>query len=256
MDSKRISAIEAISFAGRSIVHHVRLFFFVMLAGSGLIALVAGLVGLVNKGLIQSLMNDPIFQGLQECVGRQCPTLVYQSGDQIIQLVSGNLVSLIVSFVALMLCFAGLDFGFKRIALDIYDRDESDVRQLFSQWKIIGKGFCAWALYCVIVWLGFMLFVIPGFIVLLRFAFFPFFMIDKNAGVVDSLKMSWEATRNHFWDIFACWFAVKIVSYVCFLSWIGVLLTWPVSTLAYAYVYRQLVVRNESILSKMFTASV
>lgn len=256
MDIKRISAVEAISFAGRSILHHMRLFFFVLLAGSGLVALIVGVIGLVNKGFIQALMSDPLFQGLQECVGRQCPMLMYESGGQIVQIVSGNIIVLVISFVLLMVLFAGLDFGFKRIALDIHDRDASDVRQLFSEWKITLKGFCAWALYCIMVWAGFMFFVIPGFIVLLRFAFFPFFMIDKNAGIVDSLKMSWEASRNHFWDIFACWLAVKIVSYVCFLSWIGVVLTWPVSTLAYAYVYRQLAIRNEGILSKLFTASV
>lgn len=256
MDSKRISVFEAISFAGRSILGHIRLFFFVMLAGSGLIALVAGLIGLVNKGLIQALLSDPVFQGLQECVGRQCPTLVYQSGGQIIQLVSGSAISLAVSLLLLMLLFTGLDLGFKRIALDIHDRDASDVHQLFSEWKITLKGFCAWVLYCAMMWIGFMLFVIPGFIVLLRFGFFPFFMVDKNAGVIDSLKMSWEVTRNHFWDILACWIVVKIVAYVCFLSWIGVILTWPVSTLTYAYVYRQLVTRNKAHLNKTFTTSV
>jgi len=253
MEVRKISAIEAISFAGRSILGHVRLFFFVLLAGSGLIALVVGLVGLINKGMIQSLMSSPMFQSFQECVGSNCFTVVYQSSAPIIELVTGNFVVLLISALILALFFIGLDFGFKAIALDIHDHNASKMDRLFSQLKAIPQGCVAWILYGLMVWIGFMLFIIPGFIALLRFAFFPFFIIDKNAGAIESLKMSYHATSDHMWDIFAFFVVVKIVVYLCFLSWIGVVLTWPLSTLAYAYVYRQIAPADEV---EIFIASV
>lgn len=241
MQGKRISAIEAISFAGRSILNHLRLFFFVLLAGSGIIAVVIALVGVINKSFIQILLNAPIFQQFQECIGHKCSMLVYQSSSDIIQLLAGNALPLFISFIILSFVFVALDLGFKKIALDIHDRDESKVKKLVSKWRFAFKGLCAWFLYCVVVWIGFMLFVIPGFFLLLRLGFFPFFIIDKYTGVIESLKRSYHATEGHFWDIFACWIVIKIVTYICFLSWIGIVLTWPVSTLAYAYVYRQMV---------------
>jgi len=241
MKVKKISAIDAISFAGKSILGHVRLFFFILLAGSGLIAVVVGLVGFLNKDLIQSLMSSPMFQNFQECIGSNCFTVVYQSGVPIIEIVRINFIPLFISTLVLALFFVGLDLGFKTIALDIYDRDGSKVDKLFSQLKAIPQGLIAWILYGIMVWIGFMFFIIPGFIALLRFAFFPFFIIDKKADAIDSLKMSYHATNGYIWDIFAFFVLVKIIVYLCFLSWIGVILTWPLSTLAYAYVYRQLV---------------
>ena len=89
--------------------------------------------------------------------------------------------------------------------------------------------------------LGWLFFILPGFIALLRFAFFPYFIIDKHVGPIAALKMSYKVTEDHVWDMFAFWVAIKIIVYMGFMSWIGVILTWPLSTLAYAYFYRRLV---------------
>jgi uncharacterized membrane protein len=91
------------------------------------------------------------------------------------------------------------------------------------------------------VWIGWIFFVLPGFIALLRFAFFPYFIIDKHAGPIHALKMSWAMTQDHVWDIFAFWVAIKIIIFFGFSSGIGIAITWPLSTLAYAYYYRAII---------------
>jgi uncharacterized membrane protein len=110
------------------------------------------------------------------------------------------------------------------------------------------------------VWVGWLFFILPGFIALLRFAFFPYFIIDKNVGPIDALKMSYEVTKDHVWDMFAFWVALKIMVYLGFMSWLGVILTWPLSTLAYALFYRKLVndsaIANEGGIKSFFRASV
>jgi uncharacterized membrane protein len=243
MEVRKISVVDAVNFAFRAIFEHIRLFVLVFLVGSGLIVLIVGIIGFFNLQLLSSLANTPMFQSIQECMGTRCLTIVYESGRPFIEFLFNNAIPLLISGIAASLFFIGLDFGFKAIALDVYDKNNAKLETLWSRFSLVLTGFIAWTLYCLMVWLGFMFFIIPGFFVLLRFGFFPFFIIDKNIGAIDSLKRSYEATQGHLWDIFAFWVVIKIIMYVGYLTYIGIILTWPVSTLAYAYIYRQLVPR-------------
>jgi hypothetical protein len=49
--------------------------------------------------------------------------------------------------------------------------------------------------------LGFMLFLVPGLIVLGRFAFADFDLLLNKHHPADAMRYSWEATRPHFWLI-------------------------------------------------------
>ena len=242
MERNKSHVVDAISFAIRSLIEHVRLFVVILLAGTGVIALVVGLVGLLNKGLIQSIMSSQALQDYQECVGYNCAAVAYQSGATLMSMVSSNIFSVLISAVVLALFFVGIDLGFKKVALRLHDRDESSVNDMFSCFSLTPKALVAWILYALMVWVGWLLFVLPGFIALLRFAFFPYFIIDRHVGPIAALKRSWEVTRYHIWDLFAFWVAIKVIVFFGFLSWLGVLLTWPLSTLAYAFFYRKLIV--------------
>lgn len=241
MDGKKNFVLEAVSFGFRSLVEHVRLFVMVLLAGTGVIALVVGLMALLNKGFIQAVMSSQALQDYQECVGYNCASVAYQSSVSMMSLVSANIIPLLISAVVLSIFFVGIDLGFKKVALQLHDRQESSLKTMFSCFGLAPKALVAWALYCLMVWVGWLFFILPGFIALLRFAFFPYFIIDKNVGPIAALKMSYEVTKHHVWDMFAFWVAIKVIVYIGFLSWIGVMVTWPLSTLAYAFFYRKLV---------------
>jgi hypothetical protein len=213
----------------------------VLLAETAIVALVIGVVGLLNMAFIKAVIMSQALQDYQECVGYNCASVVYQSGFSLMSLVSANIISLLISGVVLAIFFTGLDLGLKRIALDLHDRGESSVKTLFSYFSIAPKALVAWILYCLIVAVGLICLFLPGFIALLRLAFFPYFIVDKNVGPIDALKMSYEATKDHVWDVFAFWVALKIIVYISVLGWIGIIITVPLSTLAYAYFYRKLV---------------
>ena len=181
MEGRKSFVLESIGFAFRSLIDHVRLFVIVLLAGTGVIALVVGLVGLLNKGFIQAVMSSQALQDYQECVGYNCATIAYQSGASVMSLVSANMFSLLISAVVLAIFFVGLDLGFKKIALGLYDRSESSLKTMFSCFGSAPKALIGWILYSLMVWVGWLLFVFPGFIALLRFSFFPYFIVDKNA---------------------------------------------------------------------------
>ena len=61
-----------------------------------------------------------------------------------------------------------------------------------------------WSIYlCVIaVFFGLLLLILPGVYVGARLALFPSFMMMENKGVLDSLKLSWEATDEHGGTLF------------------------------------------------------
>ena len=242
MNERHCHTLEALGFAFKSLVEQVRLFVIVLLAGAGITALVVAIVGFLNKNFIQTVVNSQILKDYQECVGYNCATVAYQSRATLMDLITSNFVSLLISAVILALFFVGLDLGFRKIALQVYDRHGSSYKELFSSFALAPKAIVGWVLYCLMVWVGWLLLVLPGFIALLRFAFFPYFIIDKNMGPIDALKKSYEVTQHHMWDIFAFWVAVKIVIALGFVSWIGTLITWPLCTLAYAFFYRKLVV--------------
>ncbi|HSC25285.1 MAG TPA: hypothetical protein VLB80_03670 [Candidatus Babeliales bacterium] len=242
MQERKSFVPEAIGFGFRALIEHVRLFVIVLLAGTGVIALVVGIIGYLNKIFIQTVMSSQALQNYQECVGYNCAAVAYQSGASLMSLVSNSIFSLSLSAVALAIFFVGFDLGFKKIALNLYDKGESSLGAMFSCFGLAPKAFIGWILYGIMVWLGWLFFVLPGFIALLRFAFFPYFIIDKHTGPIAALKMSYEVTKHHVWDIFAFWVAIKIIGYLGFLSWVGILLSWPLSTLAYAFFYRKLVV--------------
>lgn len=241
MELKKISVIDAISFAFKAILDHIRLFFFVFIAGTGLIALVVSIIGFFNMSIISSFADTSIFQSIQDCSGPRCFTIIYQSGRPMINFIFNHALSLVISSLILSFFFVGLDLGCKAIALNIYDTNNAEVKTLWSYFNLTLTGLCAWALYCVMMWIGFFFFIIPGLIVLLRFGFFPFFIIDKKSGVIESLKQSYHATHNHIWEILAFWIVIKIIMYAGGVTYIGILLTWPLSVLAYTYIYRQLI---------------
>jgi len=242
MEKHKSHVVDAIGFAIRSLIEQVRLFVVILLAGTGVIALVVGLVGLLNKGLIQSIMSSQALQDYQECVGYNCATVAYQSGATLMSMLSSNIFTVLISVVILALFFVGIDLGFKKVALDLHDKHHSSVKEMFSCFSLTPKALIGWILYAVMVWVGWLLFVLPGFIALLRFAFFPYFIVDKHVGPIAALKKSWHITQHHVWDLFAFWVAIKVIVYFGFLSWLGIILTWPLSTLAYAFFYRKLIV--------------
>src|SRR5260221_7826902 len=244
MSVKKSHVLQAIGFAFKELIEHVRLFVMVLLSGMVSIVVVGGLLGLLNKSFIQALFSSQALQDYQACVGYECAAVAYKSGATLMSMVSANLFSVLISAVVIMLFLVGLDLGFKKIALNIHDRHEGSVKDLFSSFSLTPKALVGWVLYALMVWIGWIFFVLPGFIALIRFAFFPYFIVDKHAGPIDALKMSWRVTKDHVWDMFAFWVAIKIVAYLGFASGIGIAIIWPLSTLAYASYYRTFVAKK------------
>lgn len=61
---------------------------------------------------------------------------------------------------------------------------------------------------------GFLLFIIPGIIILPRLILVPYFFVDQNLGISDSINKSWAMTRGHsgkVWGVIGAGFAMAML---------------------------------------------
>ncbi len=137
--------------------------------------------------------------------------------------------------------------GVLKISLLLVDDKPAAYGELFKYFNLFIRYAVASFLYALIVICGFILLIVPGIIWAIRFQFFGFFIVDKETKIIDSLKKSAHITHGAKWTLFVFEMALillNIVGFFCLL--VGLLVTIPVSMIAYAYVYRKLQVLAEA----------
>lgn len=143
------------------------------------------------------------------------------------------LVSIVVQLV--------LNLGLIKIALNFVDMVKSDFKVLFSQYRLIGKYFAASALYGLIVLGGLILLIVPGIIWAIKYQFFQYFLMDKNAGIKESLRLSAKATQGVKWQLFLFVLSLILLNILGALALlVGLFVTIPMTMIAVAYIYRKL----------------
>ena len=84
---------------------------------------------------------------------------------------------------------------------------------------------------------------ITGFVVLaaLRLQFFQAFIIEENAGIIESLHKSWEITKGQALPLFILALVmIGILILGCILFGIGIFVAVPLIYMMYGYVFRKL----------------
>ena len=95
-----------------------------------------------------------------------------------------------------------LELGFVKIQLDLYDTGKSSIRTLFSQGKLLFRGWAAHFLFLLLVGLGLVCFVIPGIYFFCRFYFYRYALVDKKLGVFESFKEAGRLSEGARWALF------------------------------------------------------
>jgi len=134
-----------------------------------------------------------------------------------------------------------IQMGNIRIALEINDGQKTGFDRLFSTWKFFFRYITGSFLYSLIVLCGFILLIVPGIMWAIRFQFFSYFIIDKDAGPIEALKLSSKATEGArmdlLWFDLAC-FGALILGVLAL--GVGILVAIPTVMLAVAHVFRKL----------------
>jgi hypothetical protein len=86
---------------------------------------------------------------------------------------------------------------------------------------------------------GMILLIIPGIIVALGLSLTGYLVVDRNLGPVEAIKESWRLTKGHKWSILRLAVLMTLVNILGFvLLFVGLLVTLPVTMIAFAHAYR------------------
>lgn len=157
--------------------------------------------------------------------------------------------SAMISFIALALAAFILfwlirtlvQIGYYKINLKLLDGSKPLFKELFTNrtyfWRYVGTTI----LFGLRVFLGFILLVVPGIIWAIKFQFMPVLTVDRGLRPVEAMRESARMTEGHKWHLFKFGLAalgVNLLGLLCL--GVGLLVTVPLTTLAYLHVYRSL----------------
>lgn len=157
-----------------------------------------------------------------------------------------------VSFLlTLIQLFIGL--GFIKIMLRLIHDEFVEVMDMFNNYRTFLSYFVASFLYGIAVALGLLLLVIPGIFVAIRFQFYPYFIIEGHLSSFDALQQSFYLTRNYNFELLLFGLASVAINLLGMLFFgIGIVLTYPLTTMATAVVYKSLMSEEEHLPSSQY----
>jgi uncharacterized membrane protein len=104
-------------------------------------------------------------------------------------------------------------------------------------WKFLGASI----LLVLAVAVGLVLLIVPGIIFMLMFMFTTFIVIERELGPVEAMKESRRITRGHKWQLLGFMLMLVVINLLGLLALVvGMLVSIPVSSLAFAHAYRLL----------------
>ena len=151
-----------------------------------------------------------------------------------------NAVSLLFSLISWVLQMI-IGAGIVRGAFEIMAGRQLDPKILLTPYRL-GEVVVASLITAILTFVGFVLCIIPGLLVLFFTSFTLYFLMDReDLGAVDAIRASVDFTRKHAGDVIV-WFVLSFVTYVvgfC-LCGIGLVAAVPVIVIGTAYTYRKL----------------
>lgn len=132
------------------------------------------------------------------------------------------------------------------ITLNIARGTHAEYSQIIPPIDMVARYFFATILSCIIIVVGFVLLIIPGIYLALRFSMVRYAVIDGK-GIIDSLKESGRLTEGVKWKLFLFFVVLTVLNILGFIAlFVGLLVTVPITMVAYAHVYQKLLHRHQA----------
>lgn len=138
-----------------------------------------------------------------------------------------------------------VSIGMINIALKFLDGQKPEFNDLFSFkphfWKYLGASVLTW----LVVWAGMILLVIPGIYWAIKFQFYGYFVVEHKCEPDEAMRRSSRITKDVKWKLL--WFGIvlaliNVVGALCL--FVGLLVTMPLTLLAFSSVYRKLLAQT------------
>ena len=156
-----------------------------------------------------------------------------------------QITSIIVLLVQLF-----LSLGFIKVLFFLVDDRPVDVKDMINNGSNFFSYVVAYFMYFFAVIVGLILFVLPGIYLAIRLLFYPYYIIEHGDHSYQALQKSWYATQG--WELQLLLFGICLL-FINFagalLFGVGVILTYPLTTLATAAIYCGLRAQKQRIPS-------
>jgi uncharacterized membrane protein len=132
-----------------------------------------------------------------------------------------------------------LTLGLIRIGLNLVSGQPVSVSQLFSGGRHMLRAIGASILYGAMLVVGFILLIVPGIYLALRFGQYMNAIVDRNMGIMESLSYSSSITTNNRLNLFLlALMAIAIALAGCLALVVGLIFAYPVIGLSWMVAYR------------------
>jgi uncharacterized membrane protein len=168
---------------------------------------------------------------------------VYYVAQYGVNFVFGKSVLASLISIIFMILFLVIQLGAYNLMLKVVDGKKAEFKDLYTYpeaaLKVL-RNIVAGIIVGFIVVGGLILFIIPGIYLGIRLMFFTYYIVDKNAGIMDSIKMSWELTRKGVINLFFFSIILLFLNFLgALLFGIGLAITIPLTFLATTLLYRK-----------------
>ncbi|MEL7832601.1 hypothetical protein [Fodinibius sp. Rm-B-1B1-1] len=162
-----------------------------------------------------------------------------------------QLISLLLTGIQIF-----LSLGFTKLMLLLVQDAYVTVADMFNNFRIFLSYFIASFIFGLAVSIGFLLLILPGIYIAIRFQFFPYFIIENGDSAFIALQKSFNLSQNLTLDLLV--FGVVVIGLNilgALLLGIGIIFTYPLTTMATAIIYRSLIEQSESIPASSYRIS-
>jgi len=151
-----------------------------------------------------------------------------------------------VWYVAYILFSMVIGMGVTNAFLSITRGKKVTMETFTSMLPRVFNYLAAQFLMLLIIFGGFILFIIPGLIFSIKYMFTLYLVIDKGMGPIEALKASGKLTDGIKWDLVGFMAAIIILMYSGILALVvGLLVTIPIMTVACIVLYNMLINRQK-----------
>jgi uncharacterized membrane protein len=125
--------------------------------------------------------------------------------------------------------------------------DSLEIKNMFEAFQSYWNAVLASLLVGVIVFIGFILLIVPGIVFACKLAFTPYLVVDRKMGVIEAVKGSWSMTGGHAGKVFLLVLLaipISIAGLICF--GVGIILSIMWIRTAFASLYHAVSLSGEA----------
>ncbi|MDO4754877.1 MAG: glycerophosphoryl diester phosphodiesterase membrane domain-containing protein [Parabacteroides sp.] len=148
--------------------------------------------------------------------------------------------SIIVSLISLV--FSSLFMlGYYKNMFQTLDGEEPQFSAYGQESRKVFTYIIANILYIIITVVGLIFFVIPGIYLAIRLQFYTPFIVEENAGIIESLQKSWAITKDQSLPLFLFLLTnIGLIIVGCMILFVGIFIAIPLIYMMHCYIFRKL----------------